>query len=335
MSAHNMSWVQYPSLVSVDVEAVIAAQSVLSRLTQVYLALFLPLGLVTGAFNLATLLRGHPQLGSLGMFLLDLTVTNMLVALLSLTVIPRPDYLTTTNLSCGVLAFCANLCYFNAQYLQGTMVWVFLLSSSPSWLPIVSKGALRPALALVAILGCALCSSLGTVALLGTSGELHKTTRCQLDPLNTWPEYEVLKFSLGFGLTLLLDLTFGFLFCGIRTWRGADLQRGTALASPAVLAIVLTVFACRLFYNAMLLHRASLKLHEVLGSPQDELLMDAAELVLFGESCATSLETLLLHQPCRHALLRVPQSLSQSCRGRPADPHSSTGSASIEAVSRG
>lgn len=41
---------------------------------------------------------------------------------------------------------------------------------------------------LAALGGCALCSSLGVVALLGTSGELHKATLCQLDPLTTWPE---------------------------------------------------------------------------------------------------------------------------------------------------
>ncbi|XP_006889789.1 PREDICTED: uncharacterized protein LOC102850173 [Elephantulus edwardii] len=325
MSAHNTSWVRYPSLVSPDVEAVIAAQSIISRLTQAYLGLLLPLGAAAGTFSMTTLLRGRAQLGSLGALLLDLIITNMLVALLSLTAIPRPDYLSTTNLLCGTLAFCANFCYFNAQYLQGALALAFLLPGSLPWLPKVTKGPLRMALALMAILGCALCSSLGTVALLGTSGELHKSTHCQLDPLTTWPEYEVLKFSLGFALTLLLELTFCVLICTTRAWQGTETWRGMASASPAVLAIALTGFACRVFYNAMLLHRASLKLSGTLGSPQDELLMDAAELVLFGESCVTSLETLLLHQPCRHALLRVMQNLAQSCRSRAAPQSSSEG----------
>ncbi|XP_006859945.1 PREDICTED: uncharacterized protein LOC102837175 [Chrysochloris asiatica] len=313
MFAHNMSWVQYPSLVSPDVEDVIAAQSITSRLTQVYLALLAPLGLASGVFNLATLLRGWARLGSLGAFLVDLTVTNMLVVLLSLTAVPRPDYLVTTNLGCGVLAFGANVCYFNAQYLQVVMLFAFLLPSSPSCLPVVTKWVLRPALVLGAILGCTLCSSLGVVALLGTSGELYTTTRCQLDPLTAWPEYEVVKFSLGFGLTLLLQLVFGILLLVTQAWQGTAAQRDTALAMPVVLAMALTMSACRLFYNVLLLHRASLKLQGSLGSPRDELLMNIAELLLFGESCVTSLETLLLYQPCRKALRRAQQRLT--CRG--------------------
>uniref|UniRef100_A0A8C0QL06 Uncharacterized protein n=1 Tax=Canis lupus familiaris TaxID=9615 RepID=A0A8C0QL06_CANLF len=290
MSSHNMSWVQYPSCVSTAVEDVIAAQSIISRCLHVYMALSVPISLV-----------GRARQGSLDAFLLDLTVTNMLVTLLSLTAISRPDYMATTNLSCAILCFLANVCYFNVQYAQLAMLSVFLLQGS---LPCL----------LAAIGGCAFCSSLVLVALLGTSGELFQTTLCQVDPLTAWPEYEIVKVSLGFGLALVLKLAFFILLVVQLARRAAPPQRDTASAPSVVLAMALTTFACRLLYSIALLRRARLKLQRDIGSPRDELFMNLAELVLFGESCVNSLAILFLHGPCRLALLKVPEQLTQRCR---------------------
>ncbi|XP_008532535.2 uncharacterized protein [Equus asinus] len=314
MSSHNMSWIQYPSRVSTAVEDVIASQSVVSRCVHVYVALFVPVSLVTGLFNLTTFLRGRARLGGLDMFLSDLTVTNMLVTLLSLTAISRPDYLATTNLSCAVLSFLANVCYFNAQYVQLAMLFAFLLQGPSSCLRAATSGAQRPAAGLAALGGCAFCSSLGVVALLGTSRELDKTTLCQVDPLTAWPEYEIVKVSLGFGVALVLKLAFFILLIVQLAWRAAPPQRDTASAHLVVLAIALIMFVCRLLYNMALLQRARLKLQRDIGLPRDELLMNLAELVLFGESCVNSLATLFLHKPCRLALLSIPARLTHRCR---------------------
>lgn len=314
MCAHNMSWIRYPSRVSTDVEAVIAAQSAVSRCTLVYAVLFVPVSLAAGLFNLATFLRGRARLGGLDVCLLDLTATGLLATLLSLAAIGRPDYLATTNLGCAVLSLLSNACYFNAQYVQLVLLFAFLLRRPPPCLRAAAQGPWGPAASLAAAGGCAVCSSLGAVALLGTSGELDHTTLCQADPLTAWPEYEMVKVSLGFGLALVLQLAFLVLLGVQRARRAAPAQRDAASACPVVPAIVLTTFACRLFYNVALVRRARLKLQRDIGSPGDELLMNLAELALFGESCVGSLATLFLHKPCRLALRSVPARLCQSCR---------------------
>ncbi|XP_012878944.1 PREDICTED: uncharacterized protein LOC105990955 [Dipodomys ordii] len=319
MSSHNMSWIQYPSHVSPAVEDVIAVQSVISRCTHVYVVLCIPLSLATGLFNLITFIRSRAKLGVLDKQLLGLTVTCIIMTLLSLSTASRPNYMHTTNLGCGVLSFFANVCYFTAQYLQGAMLIPTLLPGSSCHLLLGSQGALNPAAGLAAIGGCAICSSLIMMALLGTSGELHRTTLCQVDPLTTWPEYEIVKFSLGFGLALAFKLVLLVLCATQSTWRAAPAQRDTASACGVVLAVALNMFACRLLYNTVLLQRARRKLQRDIGSPRDELLMNLAELVLFGESCINALATLLLHKPCRLALLGILGHLSQRCRGQEAD----------------
>ncbi|XP_019493058.1 PREDICTED: G-protein coupled estrogen receptor 1 isoform X2 [Hipposideros armiger] len=320
MSSRNMSWVRYPSRVSTALEDVIASQDIISRCVQVYMALLVPVSLVTGLFNLTTFIRGRARLGHLDAFLSDLTVTNVLVTLLSLTAASRPDYLDTTHLGCAILSFLSNVCYFNAQYVQLAMLFVFLLQGPSFCLCMATKGAPGLVLGLVALGGCALCSSLGVVALLGTSGELHRPTLCQLDPLTAWPEYEIVKVCLGCGLALILELAFLTLLAVQRARPAAPPQRDAGSAHPAVVAVALTTFACRLPYNITLLQRARLKLLGDIGSPRDELRLSLAELVLFGESCVNSLVTLFLHKPCRLALLALPGRLSRRCRrgGRPA-----------------
>ncbi|XP_051018071.1 uncharacterized protein LOC127203336 [Acomys russatus] len=310
MDRHNMSWVRYPSHVSPAVEDVIAAQSVISRCTHVYVAVCVPLSLVTGLFSLSVFIRGCTRLGVLDRFLAGLTVTSILATLLSLNAASRPDYMYTTHLGCGALSFFSNVCYFTAQHLQGAMLKLSLLPGSSG-----CRLLARPVVSLAAIGGCAVCSSLILVSLLGTFGELHTTTMCQADPLTAWPEYEIVKFSLGFALALSFQMVLFFLRATQPAWRVAPAQRDiTDSGRWVVLAVALNMFACRLFFNAVLLHRARLKLWKDVGSPRDELLMNLAELVLSGESCINSVAILLLHTPCRLGLLGLFEHLTQRCR---------------------
>jgi hypothetical protein len=200
---------------------------------------------VTALFNLTTFIWCRAQLGVLDVMLSGLMVTCILMTLLSLSAAGRPNYVLKTNLSCGVLSFLANICYFSAQYLQEAMFALTLLPGSFCGLCLGAQWAPRPTAGLAIIGSCAMCSSLFVVALLGTSGELHKATMCQVDPLNAWPEYELAKFGLGFGPALALEL-FLFLHVVQCTWRAAPAQRDAASARWVVLAVTLTMFVCRL-----------------------------------------------------------------------------------------
>ncbi|XP_055454462.1 uncharacterized protein LOC129670076 [Psammomys obesus] len=309
MDRHNMSWVRYPSQVSPAVEDVIAAQSVTSRCTHVYVAVCVPLSLAAGLFSLSVFIRDRARLGVLDRLLASLTVTSILVTLLSLSAATRPDYMHTTNLGCGALSFFSNVCYFTAQYLQGATLALTLLPGSSG-----CRLLARPVASLAAIGGCAVCSSLVLVSLLGTSGELHTTAMCQVDPLTAWPEYEIVKFSLGFALALTFQVGLFFLRAMKPAWRVAPAQGDTASGRWVVLAVALNMLACRLFSNAVLLHRAQLKLRKDVGAPRDELLMNLAELALSAESCNNSVAVALLHTPCRLRLLGLLERLTQRCR---------------------
>ncbi|XP_021017505.1 uncharacterized protein LOC110293945 isoform X1 [Mus caroli] len=309
MDRHNMSWVRYPSHVSPAVEEVIAAQSIISRCTQVYIAVCVPLSLVMGLFSLSVFILDRTRLGVLDRLLAGLTATSILVTLLSLNAAVRPDYMSTTNLGCGALSFFSNVCYFMAQYLQGATLLLAFLPESPC-----CRLLARPVASLAAIGGCAVCSSLTVVSLLGTSGELHTTTMCQADPLTAWPEYEIVKFSLGFALALSFQMVLLLLYATQPVWRAAPSQRDTASGRWVALAVALNMLACRLFFNAVLLHRAQLKLWKDVGSPRDELLMNLAELALSGESCINAVAILFLHTPCRLRLLGLLERLTQRCR---------------------
>lgn len=305
-----MSWVRYPSHVSPAVEEVIAAQSIISRCTHVYVAVCVPLSLVMGLFSLSVFIQDRTRLGVLDRLLMGLTATSILVTLLSLNAAGRPDYMSTTNLGCGALSFFSNVCYFTAQYLQGAMLLLSFLPGSPC-----CQLLTRPVASLAAIGGCAVCSSLTVVSLLGTSGELHTTTMCQADPLTAWPEYEIVKFSLGFALALNFQMVLFLLYGTQPAWREAPpAQNDRASGRWVVLAVTLNMLACRLFFNAVLLHRAQLKLWKDVGSPRDELLMNLAELALSGESCINVVAILFLHTSCRLRLLGLLERLTQRCR---------------------
>lgn len=306
-----MSWVRYPSQVSPAVEDVIAAQNIISRCTHVYVAVCVPLSLVAGLFGLSVFIRDRAGLGVLDRLLASLSVTSILVTLLSLSAATRPDYMHTTNLGCGALSFFSNVCYFTAQYVQGATLALTLLPGSSGCRLLLLA---RPAASLAAIGGCAVCSSLVLVSLLGTSGELHTTTMCQADPMTAWPEYEIVKFSLGFALALTFQVGLLLLRATKPAWRAAPAQGNTASGRWVVLAVALNMLACRLFFNAVLLRRAQLKLQKDIGSPRDELLMNLAELALSAESCGNSVAIALLHPACRLRLLGLLERLTQRCR---------------------
>lgn len=314
MASHNMSWVHYPSRVSPAVEEVITAQSVLARALQAYVVLCLPLALGAGLFNLMVLMRGRrARPGGLDACLLDLTATELLGALLSLTALSRPGYLDTTHLGCAALSFLGNLAGLNAQLLSAALLFLFLPPGPARWLPLAARAAQRPVAWLAAVGAYALAGSLALAPLLGTAGELHAVTLCQLDPLTAWPEYEFAKLSLGPGLGLGLDLV----FCGllvVRRVQGEPPPRAEPACAGRVLpALALVVPACRLPYSVTLLTRGLRKLQGRLGSPRDELLLNLAELLLFAEACLCALAVLLLHTPCRHALRRLAARLPCPC----------------------
>ncbi|OPJ87295.1 rhodopsin [Patagioenas fasciata monilis] len=70
------------------------------------------------------------------------------------------------------------------------------------------------------------------------------------------------------------------------------------------------MFACRLFYNVMILLRTTFKLRKSVGTPKDELVMNIAEIALFCESCASLVFILCSHKPCKDEILKV----IQKCR---------------------
>ncbi|XP_051856371.1 uncharacterized protein LOC127564096 [Antechinus flavipes] len=321
MVSQNMTWIKYPSQELIEIKDIIWSQNIISRFIHIYFALFVPTSLVAGTFNLITFIKGHSLLGNLDLYLLDLTVTNLLITLFSFSAITRPDYIPTSNLSCGVLSFFFNICYFNAQYVQIAMFYTFLFQD---YLPCLRAATLiqKPLGHLGLVFACAFSSSLGGAILLGTASSLSDSALCQVDPLAAWPEYEIVKFSLGFGVALSIEVVFFTLLIGKLARRGAPPQKDGAHTHLITLTITLIMFACRLFYNIMLLNRARLKLGRDNGSPRDELIMNIAELVLFGESCANSLAILFLHNPCKVALIQSLQNLTKRCRREEETHHS-------------
>ncbi|XP_072453856.1 uncharacterized protein [Notamacropus eugenii] len=320
MTSHNMTWIKYPSKEFIEFEDIIRSQTIISRFMHVYIALLVPTSLVAGTFNLITFIKKRTMLGKPDLYLLDLTVTNLLVTLFSFTATTRPDYILTTNLSCGVLSFFFNICYFNAQYIQIAILYTFLFQD---YLPCLRMVTLieKPLGNLSLVFACAFSSSLVGVMLLGIAGSLLKSTLCQVDPLTAWPEYEIVKFSLGFGVTLIIEVVFFTLLIGKLVQRNAPPQKDKS-TYLVMLTITLIMFACRLFYNIMLLNRSRLKLQRDNGSPRDELIMNTAELVLFGESCASNLAILFLHKPCKLALSNSIRNLTKRCR-REEETHNS------------
>ncbi|KAJ6655955.1 hypothetical protein lerEdw1_004540 [Lerista edwardsae] len=325
MVSHNMTWVKYPSKSqdpSTNLLDIIASQDIISRFMHGYIGLFVPAGLLAGVIILTIFIKSSVQrtLGKLDVLLFAYAASNIAMVLFSFTVITRPAYLQVSYLECGVLSFFFNFTYFHSQYLLVTMALSFLLQRRPPKNAMISKAHQNP----VAGVGCALvrafCAALIVVALLGVQS-YHEKTDCQLDPLFAWPEYEIVKFTFGFALPSLSQL-----LC----WGLSFIRKAQEDALPSsrpywtVLIITTTTFVCRLFYNVMILSRTSLKMQRSIGTPQNELTMNIAEILLFGESCVSLVIILCFHEPCRNGLLNIMTNLTKVCRrshagGRPLE----------------
>uniref|UniRef100_A0A8C3TAL8 G-protein coupled receptors family 1 profile domain-containing protein n=1 Tax=Chelydra serpentina TaxID=8475 RepID=A0A8C3TAL8_CHESE len=316
MISHNMTWIRYPSRSldpSIGIEDLIVSQNVISRFMHCYIAFFVPIGLIAGIFILTIFIKNylrHSVLEKLDIFLFYFTISNIVMIFFSFTVITRPDYLMATHLGCGALSFFFNVSYFNSQYLLIFMLLAFLLNRFPPTTVLMTNATQSPMLCVGFVLTCAFCISLVVVALLGTDN-YHKETDCQLDPLFAWPEYEIIKFSFGFGIPLFFQILCFILFFVKEAQPEAPTLRENIQAYLAVLTITITMFVCRLFYNIMILSRTTLKIHKSIGTPKNELMMNIAEIVLFSENCISLIFILCLHKPCQAGILKILMNLTK------------------------
>ncbi|XP_065540522.1 uncharacterized protein LOC136016793 [Lathamus discolor] len=316
MASHNMTWISYPSKNLAfnspeEIEAFIASQNIISRLMHCYIAFFVPTGLIAGICILIIFIKNYVQqkvIENSDLLLVDFTISNIIMILLSFSVITRPDYLKATHLACNVLSFFFNFSYFNSQYVFSLTLLILLLKRFPPRTAL-SKATQRPILCVGFVLTYAFCLSLTEAVLVGTDN-YRLETDCQLDPLFAWPEYEIIKFTFGFAIPSFLQiLCFTVLFAKEAPAEAPALQQHIR-TYPAAYIISITIFICRLFYNLMLLFRTTFKLQKSIGTPKNELVMNIAEIVLFCESCASLVLILCFHKPCKDEILKV----IQNCR---------------------
>uniref|UniRef100_A0A8C6YQW2 G-protein coupled receptors family 1 profile domain-containing protein n=1 Tax=Nothoprocta perdicaria TaxID=30464 RepID=A0A8C6YQW2_NOTPE len=311
MISHNMTWISYPSknfafISPEEIEAFIASQNIISRLMHCYMAFFVPMGLIAGLCILIIFIKNYLQvkiMENFDLLLLLFTISNIIMIFFSFTVIPRPDYVKTTHFACKILSFFFNLSYFSSQHLFLLMLLIVLLERFPP-MPVLSQATQNPILGVGCVLIYAFCLSVCESVLLGTDN-YHLKTDCQLDPLFAWPEYEIVKFTFGFGIPSFLQIIcFTVLFAKEAPAEAPALQLHIRTYLPVV-PISITMLMCRLFYSVMILLRTMLKLQEKIGTPQNELVMNIAEIVLFCESCTSLVFVLCLHKPCKDAVLKV------------------------------
>ncbi|NXB06219.1 OPSD protein, partial [Cnemophilus loriae] len=319
MTSHNMTWIRYPSKSQPftyleDIEAVIAAQNIISRFMHCYIAFFVPTGLIAGICILIVFIKNHLQnkRGSLDLLLLHFTISNIIMIFLSFTVITRPDYLTATHLACSVLSFFFNFGYFNSQYAFILTLHTLLLERFPP-VTALCKATQRPILRAGFVLTYTFCLSLAEAVLVGTDS-YQLEAHCQLDPLFAWPEYEIVKFTFGFGIPSLLQLLCFTVLWAKKAPAGAPALQQHIRTYLAVYVISVTMFICRLFYNIMVLFRTTLKLQRSIGTTKNELVMNIAEIVLFCESCASLVVILFFHKPCKDEVLKCIQKCRRKTR---------------------
>uniref|UniRef100_A0A8C5UAX0 G-protein coupled receptors family 1 profile domain-containing protein n=1 Tax=Malurus cyaneus samueli TaxID=2593467 RepID=A0A8C5UAX0_9PASS len=312
MTSHNMTWISYPSKSQPfaspeEIEALIASQNIISRFMHCYIAFFVPTGLIAGICILIVFIKNYLQSKreSLDLLLLHFTISNMIMIFFSFTVIARPDYLTLTHLACSVLSFFFNFSYFSSQYVLILALLTLLLERFPPQTALC-RAIQRPMFCVGLVLIFTFCLSLTEAVLVGTDN-YQLEANCQLDPLFAWPEYEIVKFTFGFGIPSLLQI-----LCFIVLWAkeapaGAPTLWQHMRAYPAVYAISVMGFICCLFYNIMLLFRTTLKLQRSIGTTENELVMNIAEIVLFCESCASLVVIFCFHKPCKDEILKVIQ----------------------------
>ncbi|KFQ63499.1 hypothetical protein N334_11688, partial [Pelecanus crispus] len=304
MTSH-MTWIGYPSknfsvISPEEIEAFIASQNIISRLMHCYIAFFAPTGLIAGIWILIIFVKNYLQykvIENLDLLFLHFTISNIIMIFLSFTVITRPDYLKATHLACNVLSFFFNFSYFNSQYVLILILLILLLKRFPPRTAL-SQATQRPILCVGFVLIYAFCLSLTEAVLVGTDN-YHLTTDCQLDPLFARPEYEIIKFTFGFGIPSFLQiLCFTVLFAKEAPAEEPALQQHIR-TYPAAYIISISIFICHLFYNVMILFRTTLKLQKSIGTPKNELVMNIAEIVLFCETCASLVFILCFHKPCK------------------------------------
>ncbi|XP_063790620.1 atypical chemokine receptor 3-like [Pseudophryne corroboree] len=302
MDLQNMSGLFYPSQTLggpyTDIEYIIRSQNIISRVMHSYFGILVPLGLLAGIISLTILIKNklkHQMLENLDFYLLILASTEISIILYSFTSTTRPGYLETSNLSCGVLSVFFNISYFFSQYLLLMMFFMLIIMDNSIMANIVQNRLGCVTLTLI----FSVLMSVATVSLLGTYNRLQNITYCQLDPLNAKPEYDFTKFTVGFCVPSIILLIFYILL--IVQARSADNATGNekVQAHIVILFNVSVMFICRLFYNIMLIRRTSLKIHGLYLSPNEELVMNIAELVVFSGSCIRLIFILALHTPCR------------------------------------
>ncbi|XP_075421632.1 uncharacterized protein LOC142463153 isoform X3 [Ascaphus truei] len=319
MAHLNMTRLYYPSQSMdprINIEDLITSQNIISRVMHAYIAVLVPLGLLAGIFILIIIVRNNVRrqtMENLDFYILNLAVADISIILYSFTAITRPGYLEVTHLGCGTLAFFFNLSYFYSQYLLLLMFLVLVTFNHSTTSSVVTKATQSPLGCVSITLLFSFLMSLLAVSLLGTHKELHKTTHCQLDPLNAPPAYDFVKSTIGFcipsAFTLLL-----FVLLTVRATRAEDSAvREKVRAHVVVLLENAVMVTCRLFYNIMLLRRTGLKLEALHLSPREELIMNIAELVVFSGSCVRLMSTLALHRPCRLGVWNGLQTLKNQC----------------------
>lgn len=311
MGNQNMTGLFYPSQTlggpNTDIEDIITSQNVISRVMHIYLGILVPLGLLAGVFGIAILIRNkirHQTLDNLDVYLLTLAVTDITIVFYSFTSKTRPDYLEMSNLSCGVLSAFFNASYFFSQYLLILMFLMLLIMDD-------STSSQRHLRYIFLTLTLSILMSVVNGSLLGTYDHLQNITHCQLDPLNAQPEYDFMKFTAGFGVPSLVLLIFSILTIIQAQKVEASEKRG---AHAVVLGHIAVMFTCRLFYNIMLIRRTGIKIRGFYMSPREELVLNIAELVVFGGSCVRLIFTLVLHKACREGLKKSLQFLINKCR---------------------
>lgn len=313
-----MTWIKYPSQSedsSTSVEDIIFSQDVTSRLMHGYIAFFVPTGLLAGIIILGIFIKNyrHHALNKLDILIFAHTISNILMILLSLSIIVRPAYLRVSYFKCAVLSFFFNFSYFSSQYFLILMALSFLLNRHPPQRALISKANKNPTVCVVFALICAFCAALIVVALLGIEN-YHEETDCQLDPLFAWPEYEIIKFAFGFSIPSLAKILCFILSFVKKIKTETHSSRQNIHPYLTVLVIGTSMFICRLFYNIMILFRTNLKIQRSIGTPQNELTMNIAEVLLFGESCVSFVVILCLHKPCRDGFLNILTNLTKLCR---------------------
>lgn len=320
MLPHNMTWMKYPSLSkdsSTNFEEIIFAQQVISRFMHAYIAVFVPTGLLAGMVILGICIQNYRShvLDKLDVLFFSQTITNLFVIFLSLTIAVRPAYLQVSYLGCGTLSFFFNLGYFSSQFLLLLIILSLFLGRHPPRNALIGKAHQSPEVCVGFVLMCGFCAALMLSALLGIE-HYQEETDCQLDPLFAWPEYEIIKFALGFCAPSLAELLFCILAFVKKTPPGRYSSRKNSQPLWAVLAIAASMLSCRLFYNALILARTGLKIKGEAGTVRNELIMNISEVVLFCESCASLVMLLFLHRPYRTTLLNTLKNITRGCRRR-------------------